>query len=140
MEARNVDLVRSLYAAWERGDYQGMAEVAHPEIEFVLADGPEPGSVTGWTQMEAWLRRYRSTWEDYRTVLHELRELDDERVLVLFHRSGRGRMSGLELGQFEEQGANLLHLRDGKVTRGVIYFDRDRALADLGLAQEGQSP
>jgi ketosteroid isomerase-like protein len=58
---------------------------------------------------------------------------------VLVHSSGRGKTSGLEIGQMRTQGAALFHLSDGKVTRFVVYLDRDRAFADLGLISEADT-
>jgi ketosteroid isomerase-like protein len=129
----NLNLVRSIYAAWERGDF-GSAEWAHPEIEFVVADGPDPTSRTGVARMaEAW-RETLGVWEDVRTEVEECRELDDERVFVLLSWSGRGRTSGFDLADVPWKGANLFHLRNGRVTRLVAYWNRERAFADLGLA------
>jgi hypothetical protein len=130
--------VRSIRAGWDRGDFTSV-RWAHPEIELVFADGPSPGSWTGLAGLtEAW-RDFLSTWEDFRTEAYEYRELDGERVLVFARLSGRGKTSGLEIGEMQAIGVNLFHLRDGKVTRLVLYMDRERALADLGLAPEGGS-
>src|SRR5207244_11434882 len=99
----NLDLVRSIFADWERGDY-GSVEWAHPEIEFVIADGPTPGSWTGLAGMTEGARSRLSPWEDYRFVVDEYRELDDERVLAIFHRSGRGKTRRRDIAQMEGQG------------------------------------
>jgi ketosteroid isomerase-like protein len=137
MPEENLDLVRSIFAAWERGDYSS-AEWADPEMEFVVVDGPNPGSWIGLTALADAVRERASAWEGLRTVADELQELDDERVLVLDHAAGRGKRSGLELGQMQTQGAHLFYVRDGKVTRLVTYANRNRALAELGLAPEGR--
>jgi ketosteroid isomerase-like protein len=128
----NLDLVRSLYEAWEHGDYSS-AHWAHPEIAFAITDGPSPGSWTGVVAMaEAW-SEFLSTWEEFRTEADECRELDAERVLVLARFSARGKTSGLDAGQIQTKGATLFHVHGGKVTRLILYWDRERAFADAGV-------
>ena len=132
--SQNLDLVRSIYAEWERGDYTSAAW-ADPEIEYLIADGPTPGSWKGMAGLwEGW-REWLSAWNEVRAVADEFRALDDERVLVLHDYGGRGKTSGLDLGQMPSKGATLFHIRGGKVTKLVDYFDCDRALADLGLKE-----
>jgi hypothetical protein len=87
---------------------------------------------------EGW-RSFLSAWEEFHGEAAEYRERDDERVLLLHRWSGRGKSRGLELGQMRTDGAALFHVRGGKVSRLVVYFDRERAVADLGLAPEAGS-
>jgi ketosteroid isomerase-like protein len=134
MSRENVEVVRSIFAAWERGDFSH-AEWAHPEIELVIADGPTPGSWTGVAEMAEVWREALSAFEELRTEADEYRALDEERVLVLVHFSGRGKTSGVEVGDIHMKGANVFHIRGGKVTRLVLYWDRERAFADLGLEE-----
>jgi ketosteroid isomerase-like protein len=135
----NLDLVRSIYAAWERGDF-GSADWADPDVEYVHADGPSPGSWTGFAAMREGFRDWADAWEEYRVTAEEFRELDEERVLVLNDSGGRGKASGLELAGMQAKGATLFRLRGGQVTSIVAYWDRQNALTDLGLAPEGDSP
>jgi ketosteroid isomerase-like protein len=132
--SENLDLVRSIHAAWARGDFASV-EWAHPEIEFVYPDGPSPGTWRGLTGLAEVTRDWLSAWDDFRLEAEEYRELDGERVVVLGHVTASAKRSKMELGQMRHLGANVFHVRDGKVTRLVTYFDRDRALADLGLKE-----
>ena len=93
-DSANLDLVRSIYAEWERGDFTS-AEWAHPEIEYVWAEGPSPGSWKGVAAAGEGFRGWTSAWEGFRIEAHEYHELDGERVLVLARFSGRGKRSGL---------------------------------------------
>jgi ketosteroid isomerase-like protein len=140
MASANVDLLRSIHAAWERGDY-GSAEWADPNIEFVNADNPLSGRVsfTGLAGLKEGFRTFLSTWDEFRTEVQEYRQLDDERVLALVLYTGRGKTSGLELGRIQANAAHLYHFRAGKVTKFISYFDRERAFADLGLPSEADS-
>ena len=85
-------------------------------------------------------REVMNAWEDYSGEAEGCRELDGERVLVLIHLRGRGKTSGLELGQVQPNAAGVFQVRDGKISKVALYWDRERALADLGLAPEADSP
>ena len=133
MSQENLELVRSILASWERGDLtpRQWSEWAHPDIEFVVVGGPEPSSHLG-PDAAPHIEAFLNLWDEYRVEAEEYRELDDERVLVLTRQSGRGRSSHVEITQ---RRATLFHIRGGKVIRRVNYWDRDRALAELGLEE-----
>jgi ketosteroid isomerase-like protein len=135
MSQENVQLVRAIVEAWERGDYSS-AEWAHPEIEAVIADGPAPMTSTGLAGMAEGWGEFLRAWEGFHHGADEYRDLGGDRVLVLVHWGGRGKTSGLEVAQMATRAAVLFHVQAGKVTRVVAYLDRDRALADLGLSEQ----
>ena len=134
MSQENVEIVRVICASWDRGDY-GSIGWAHPEIEFVVADGPSPGRWIGIAGLAEGWREWLNAWEDFRQQAVEYRELDDERVLVSFRATGRGKTSGVDLAEVHPLGAGVFHVREGRVTRFVAYIDHERALQAVGLRE-----
>jgi ketosteroid isomerase-like protein len=135
MSQENVEIVRAMYAEWKRGDMAALTQWVHPDIDLAVADGPSPGH---WTGLEAFAKTWRDVvgaWDHFRADVEEYRELGDGRVLVLTVRSGRGKASDLDLERISTKGAGWCELREGKVVRGVMYWSRERALADLGLEE-----
>jgi ketosteroid isomerase-like protein len=136
----NLDLVRSIYADWERGDFSRDGW-AVSEIQYVRVGwGPEDGTSIGPDGMASVFRSWLSAWRDWKLLAESYLEVDGERVLVSYSFTGRGKASGMELGQLRTVGAHLFNIRAGKVARLTVYADPDRALADLGLMPDGPYP
>jgi hypothetical protein len=88
------------------------------------------------------MRDFLSAWEDFRVIPEDYSELDHDRILVLARANLRGKTSGLQVGELRapaQLSAQLFQICDRKVSRFVFYWDRDRALADLGLTPEGDA-
>jgi hypothetical protein len=101
----NIELARSIYAAWQRGDFSS-TDWAHPEIAFEIGVGPTPGSWKGLAAMgQAW-REFISAWENYRVEVDEYRELGDDRVLVLTRQFGTERRADSRSGR-RERGVHM---------------------------------
>ena len=134
MTSANVELVRAIYRQWERGDFSSR-DWATPDFELVLVDGPSPGVFRGDDVGRAWGEMI-GAWDDFRAVAEEIRDLGGDRVLVLVANRGRSKGSGVELGDMHTRGANVIHVRDGKLSKLRLYFNRDQALADLRSAPQ----
>ena len=106
-----MEIVRSIHAAWEQGDFSS-SDWASPEIEFVDADGIFTGSGRGRAAMARAWGGWLSGWEFFRVVADEYRELDGGRILVLTQFGGRGKSSGLQIGETKRNVAALFHLED----------------------------
>jgi hypothetical protein len=83
---------------------------------------------------DSW-RAWLGAWGDFRAKADGYRALDDEHVLVLNSFEGHGKTSGVGVANLMTKGASHWTLSDGKVTRLVLYWDRDRALTELGLEE-----
>jgi ketosteroid isomerase-like protein len=130
----NLDLVRAIFADWERGDFS-RADWADPDIEFIQVDGPAPSHATGLAEMATAWRARRNVLEHFRVEAEEIIEVDETRVMVLVRDHGRAKTSGIDIERLGARTTLVLHLQARKVTRLAIYWDRDRAFADLGLEE-----
>jgi ketosteroid isomerase-like protein len=127
----NLDLVRSIYVIWDRGesalslmDERVVWDFSRRQIEPEVYHGHEAVRSFRRTLLEAW-SELRYAPSDFVSA--------GERVLVLLTFGGKGRSSGVEVA---ERIAHLWTLRDGKVV-SLEYFgdvaEGRAALADLGL-------
>ena len=130
--ASKVDVVRRTFGPWEHGDFSGVDWV-QPDTEFDIADGPESGPWRGLSDIARAWRDVLSPWHGYRAEVELYVALDDRRVLVLWRTLAHGRTSGLDVQGLKSKQATLFDVDQGGVRRLVLYFDADRALAELGL-------
>jgi hypothetical protein len=135
----NLDLVRSIVADWESGDFSRI-DWADPEIEFAWPEGLDAswGGRGRRALAEGW-RTTLAAWDNLSVTAEEYRELDDELIIVLNRFRARGKMSGLQIGEGLTKGALLFAVHQGRVRRLVVYLRRDSAFADLGLTPEGEA-
>ncbi|HKP88506.1 MAG TPA: nuclear transport factor 2 family protein [Thermoleophilaceae bacterium] len=130
--SKNLEAAQSIWAAWERGDFSPV-EWADPDIEFVQADLPGESPEVGITAMNRAWREFLSSWDGFHIRADEYRELNAERVAVLATFGGRGKHSGVDVGQTEMKGVMAFDFRGPKVGRMVMYYGRDRGLEELGI-------
>ena len=133
MSQENVDIVRRVLEATNRGDIEEMLTYIDPEGELhsAIIGGAEGNVYGGHDGFRRWYVEIEATFEELRTELTELRGLGD-RVVGLGHIYARGRESGVEL---DSATGWVFTLRNGKVLKAEGFLSPDKALHAVGLAE-----
>lgn len=134
MSDENVALVRRACEAWLRGDFDAWFATLHPQVEW------DTTHFEGWLEKAVYqgrdeVRRFLvddwlASWDSYEAGIDELVDAGD-RVLVLWWQRMLGGKGGVPVAL---DSAQVVTVRDGKVTRIENYTDRDKALEAVGLA------
>jgi ketosteroid isomerase-like protein len=124
--ASRSDIIRSIYERWNSGDTA--LEAFAPDIEWLMPYPDARGR--GKEAMQAAIGEYLRAWSDYELTVDDVRELDEDRALVLFTERVRGRHSDIE--RYGESAA-LWVFRDGLVVRFEGWLHRPDAYASLGI-------
>jgi ketosteroid isomerase-like protein len=133
MSQENVEIMREFYDRWSRGETGGRWwEIFDPAVEWHTArEDPDAEVYRGIAGLRQMMGRWSAAIENMRGIPEEFIDAGD-RVFVWQRTIGRGAGSGVEVVW---EGAYVWTLRDRKVIRVQIYFDRDEALEAAGLRE-----
>src|SRR5947208_13541312 len=134
MSQENVEVVRRIDAAFNRGDRDAVFAYYHPEVEWRdLQHAPDaPERLRGVDAVGAYLDQWEDAFDD---VTAEIEEYTDAGACVLTatHWRAKGKDSGLEI---DLHTVDVVEFADSKIVRITIgYADRDQALKAVGLEE-----
>jgi ketosteroid isomerase-like protein len=134
MSQRNVEVVRRIYAEWERGNFQAAFPMLDDEVTFetFMPDSNEMVVIHGLDRLRSFMLDWFGQWEDYRVSGDEFRAVGADRVFVAGRQAGTGRRSGVEV---DSPGFTVWTFRGGKVVRLLAHYDRTEALEAVGLSE-----
>jgi ketosteroid isomerase-like protein len=134
--SENLDLVRSIYADWDHGDFSLVdresewREIFEPDFEWHTRDDLPDAGVRKGHEGAARLRdEWVEAFDDMHVELDELIDAGDD-VIAVTRLCGRLRGSGHQLDIQETQ---VWHAQDGRVTEVRAYLTRSEALRAAGL-------
>jgi ketosteroid isomerase-like protein len=131
MSEQNVEIVRRSLELFKAGKFEEAFALYDPQVEWDASHFPEGRVYHGHEGIREFFRRYLGTWESFEIEFEEY--FDAGEVVVVFARDKAvGRGSGVPV---EFVYAQLLTLRDGKVTHWKAFTDREAALEAAGLTE-----
>ena len=133
MSQENVDVVKSLFAAFVDRDLDAAAKVLHPDIEIrpAIVGGPEGTVYRGLNGNRQFWADIDEAWSEFVIETQEFRDLG-EHVLVLGRATAHGPGSGITLDQ---AGGWIAEVRDERIFRFHSFTTQQDALEAAGLKE-----
>ena len=126
--ASRVELLRQVYDALGRRDFDALAALADPDFEMDLTDRVlNPATYRGADGLARFLAEVDELWASMELELDRVTERGDQ-VLAVLRVTLRGRGSGVEL---KDHIAQLWTVRDEKVVRMQLRQDADAAVSEF---------
>jgi ketosteroid isomerase-like protein len=126
--ASRVELLRQVYDALGRRDFDALAALADPDFEMDLTDRVlNPATYRGADGLARFLAEVDELWASMELELDRVIERGDQ-VLAVLRVTLRGRGSGVEL---KDHIAQLWTVRDEKVVRMQLRQDADAAVSEF---------
>ena len=136
MSRENVEVVRAIIDAHDRGDFDTVFAAYDPAIEWrpgrAMAVSDLEPVYHGHDGIRAFWRQWFAAWETVRFEYEEFIDAGDSVVSILSQRT-RGRTSGVEL-EWRSYG-QVWTLANEKVVRVEFFPTRDQALEAVGLRE-----
>jgi ketosteroid isomerase-like protein len=134
MTRGNVEIVRLHLDAWRSEEPQRALAYMREDVEFDASTRPGGKVWHGRKGVSESMREWLEIWDEFTVQFEELLDAGDDRVLSLWHESGRAKLSGALMS---EAGATVFTLADGLIAKVLVSLDREAMLASLGLAAGG---
>jgi uncharacterized protein len=132
MSRENVEVVRSLYEAFDSNDTDAATRLTDPDVEWTTAERvPHAGTYRGRDRVRQFLEDQRAPFAEFLIEPEEFFERGDQVVAFLRIRArpaGSDAVVELRIG-------HLWTVRDGRVLRGWSYPERENALEAAGLSE-----
>jgi len=130
MSQHNVELVRTVWDAFLRGDFDKALSGFHPDVEWDGTNLPDGKISHGHEAILEHAARWADTWEDWTVELGEFVEAGDD-VVVFIRERGRSKI-GIDM---DERHAEVYTVKGGSIVRRRGFSDTKAALEAVGLPE-----
>ena len=132
MSQENVDRLRSWIEAFNGRDFDTIATLDHPAIEWrTSAEDPDASTHRGREAVQRYLGGYIESFPNLQIEITECFAVGDDRVVAVNHFLGQS-ASGVPIDWML---TTVSTVEQGKFTRVEEYFDRAQALEAVGLSE-----